>query len=217
MLLVSRIDPLRAVSAEEIAIECQSAEFFQHRDTLLLGAAGKNRAFINHHRTGAHYFSDGFACAVEREQIRLLVFVHRSRHRNDEDVAVPEVVRIRSIFQAMRRCKVFSCGFQSGVHPAPEHIEALLFDIESDDIELFPEFDSQRQSHVAQSDQGKFYFSILNFLQHHLIRPIPSVFSTDTHLVYILFAFLQGLVFRIRPYFERNAMRRHPEHPVKRG
>ena len=61
MLFISRINPFRAVTAEEIDVKFQSAEFFEDGNTLFFGTTGINGTFINNHIIFFQHFSDRFA------------------------------------------------------------------------------------------------------------------------------------------------------------
>ena len=106
MFLVAGIDPFRAVSAEEVGVEFQAAEFFQNRHALLFGAARIYRALVNDDRSRLHHLADGFARFIQRRQIRAVVLIHRRRHGHDKNIPVFQVGRVAGVFQANRGFQV---------------------------------------------------------------------------------------------------------------
>ncbi|MPN45581.1 hypothetical protein SDC9_193148 [bioreactor metagenome] len=94
MLLVAGVDALGAVAAEEVAVEFHAAVLFDYRDALFLGTSRVDGAFEHHDRAFFKHFSDGFAGAVQRSQVRIVELVHRGWNGNDDHVAVGEHGRI---------------------------------------------------------------------------------------------------------------------------
>ena len=177
---VAGIDSLRTVSAEEIAVECKPAVFFQNRNAFLLRAAGEHRALKDHDRAGSHHFPDGFTGAVQRSQIWLLVLIHRSRNRHDEDVAVAHFRGIGGIFEIFCGGKVLRRRFQRYVHSPAQHVETVLLDVETDRIKPFSEFHRKRKSDISESDQRQLDRSILNFVQYHFCLIVCHGFSISS-------------------------------------
>ena len=163
MFAVAGIDPFGTVAAEEIPVEFQSAAAFQHGHAFLLGAAGINGAFVDHQGAGLHDLADGLAGPVKRGQVGMFVPIHRSRDRDNENIAIAQVFRIGRIFEFYCGGKFGGGSFQRGILAAAQGIETGLFDIEPDRIEMFAEFDRQRQSHISQSDQSDFRAPVRNF------------------------------------------------------
>ena len=169
MFLVAGIDPFGTVSAEEVAVENQTALALDDRYALFLGAAGVDRAFEDHDRAGSDDFSDGFAGAVKRSQIGLLVTVDRSRDRYNENIPVAHLLRIGCIAQTDSGGKILRRGFQRNILPAPQHVEPLLLDVKADGVKALSELHGKRQSDISESDQRKPDRSVLNFIQHHFL------------------------------------------------
>ena len=53
VLAVTRVDPLRAVTDEEVAVEDQPGDLLEDRHALLLGCTRVDRRLVDHHVTGA--------------------------------------------------------------------------------------------------------------------------------------------------------------------
>ena len=184
MFAVAGVDPLRAVTAEKTGVEGQSAFALDHRDAFLLGAAGVDGTLEDGDPAGPDRLADRFAGAEQRRQVRRVEAVHRSRHGDDEDVAVPKRFRVGGITEADGLAQLLRSGFERIVSAASQLRDPRLFDVESDGVELFPEGDRQRQPDIAEADDGDFYASIRDFRAHEVfpssLNKVKSYFLTYT-------------------------------------
>ena len=86
MLLVARVDPLRAVAGEEVTVELKPRHALEDRHAHLLGAARVDRRLVDHHSAAAQHLADALAGASQRREVRALVLIDRRRHGHDEDL-----------------------------------------------------------------------------------------------------------------------------------
>jgi len=89
MLLVARVDTLRAVAGVEILVELEAGEFFEDGNAIFFGGARVDRRFVNDDITLLEYLADGFRGFDQRGQVGLVVPVDGSGHGDDEAVALP--------------------------------------------------------------------------------------------------------------------------------
>src|SRR5690554_5200455 len=81
------VEALGAVAAVEIAVERQPAHLLQDRHAHFLGAAGVDRAFVDHRIARPQHLAQGFAGLAQRGQVRAPGAVDRGGHGDDVDVA----------------------------------------------------------------------------------------------------------------------------------
>src|SRR5690606_39390158 len=93
-LAVTGVDALRAVAAEEVAVEDQARGFFQQRDAYFLRGAGIDRGLVDHHVPGLERGADGAACLLQRAQVGAGCVVDGRGYGDDEDVARGESCRV---------------------------------------------------------------------------------------------------------------------------
>src|SRR6202012_437572 len=94
MLLVARIDALRAVAREEIAGESQARHALEYRYAHLFGAPRIDRGLVDHHRALAQHGADTLAGAHQGREIGSLVAVDRGWHRDDESPAAARLAEV---------------------------------------------------------------------------------------------------------------------------
>ena len=86
VLFISGINSFRAVSAIEINIKLQPAEFFKNRHTVILCASWIHRRFVYNDSPIFHCFSDSFTCLYERSKVGAIIFIDRSWHRYNKNI-----------------------------------------------------------------------------------------------------------------------------------
>ena len=87
MLLVARVDALRAVAGEEVAVELQARQRARGSARDLLGAARIDRGLEHDDVALLQHLAEQLARAHDRREVRPLVAVDRRRHGDDEDLA----------------------------------------------------------------------------------------------------------------------------------
>ena len=86
-LLVARVDPLGAVSDEEVLIEPQTRVLLKDRDTLLLCSSWIDRGLVDHHVPNSKVLPHRPTRREQRRKIRLPRGVDRGRRGDDKDVS----------------------------------------------------------------------------------------------------------------------------------
>ena len=112
MLLVAGVDPLRAVAAEEIAVEHEARDAFEHGHAVFLGGAGIDGALVDNEIARLQHRAHGFGGADQGGQVGPLVHVNRGRHGHDVDVAVRKVGDVSRKAQAGRFGQFLGAHFQ---------------------------------------------------------------------------------------------------------
>ena len=92
VLAVARVDALRAVAREEVAVELEAGAPLEDRHADLLGAAGEYRRLVNDDVAALQDVPDRLARPLERPEVRPLVGVDRRRHGHDVDAAGLQVL-----------------------------------------------------------------------------------------------------------------------------
>ena len=149
VLLVARIDSLRAVAAEEVDVKFFAAEFFEYRYAHFLGSAGIYRGLEYDDRAVAQYLADRFAGLDERGQVGPVGAVHGCRHGHDKYRAVRQVLGRCGKGQLVGFLQFIRRGLQRAVVPGLQFGDALFIDVEADDSTFFAELDCKREADVT--------------------------------------------------------------------
>ena len=154
MRLVARVDAFRAVAAEEVLVELQAAEFLQHRHAHFLGAAGVNGTFVHHDIAALQHLAERLRGLHQRGEVRALVLVDGRGHRDDEEGALLQRGQVRRVFQLRGALQLCLRDFQRAVFAGLQFGNAPLVDVETDRGEILPEFHSQRETDIAETDDA---------------------------------------------------------------
>ena len=100
--------------------------------------------------------SGGPARLVKRGEIGAVVLVDGRRNGDDDDVAVGKRVLVAGEGQVFCRAQILGGCFERQIDAGHEHVETFLFEIESDGVEFFAEFNGERKSDVAEADNPDF-------------------------------------------------------------
>ena len=157
MLFVSGVDTFGRISAEKVFIELQSAHLFKYRNALLFRGSRIDRRFIDDNITFFQHFPDAFTRLEQRCQVRSFMFIDRCGYCNDEDIA------LGNIFKAVGELHTVVNGFlnlcvtqlQCTVMATTQFVYTPLGNVETDHFVLFAESVCQRQTYVAQTDDGQ--------------------------------------------------------------
>ena len=84
VLLVARVDALRAVARVEVAVVDQPGFLLQDRHADFLGRARIDRGFVDHHVAALERAADAAAGRLQRAEVRPLELVDRGRHGDDD-------------------------------------------------------------------------------------------------------------------------------------
>jgi len=139
----------------KIVVEFEAGVLFQHRDAVFFRATGVDGGFVDDDVAFLQHFADGFARLDERREVGALVFVNRGGYGDDITVAGAQVVEIGCKGQVFCCGEFFRGGFQSEVVAGFELIDAALVDIETKNVALAAELNSQGQADVAETDDGE--------------------------------------------------------------
>ena len=153
---VAGVDALGAVAGEEVDVELQAREFFQHGHAVFLGGAGVDGGFVDHDVAGFQHPAHGLAGADQGREVGLLVFVDGRGHGDDEAGAGAQGFHVRGEAQVAGGGQLG--GSVSSVWSRPACSSAMRWALMSkpDDGAAFAEFDRQRQADVAEADDGDF-------------------------------------------------------------
>ena len=80
--------------------------------------------------------------------------LHRGGHRDDEDVGGFQVLQIAAVAQVLCLRQLGWAAFQCVVLPTLQLCDALRVDVETNDLTKLAKLYSQRQSDVAEADDG---------------------------------------------------------------
>ena len=152
MRLVAGVDPLGAVAAEEILVECQARDPFEDGHAILLGRAGVDRAFVDHDIAALQRAADRFRGPQKRRQVGALGGVDGRGHGDDEDAGALQLGGIAGQGQAGGAVQLLGGHFAGVVAPGAQGVDAPLVDVEADDGAVPRELHREGQAHVAQSD-----------------------------------------------------------------
>ncbi len=151
MLLVARVDALRAVARVEILVELEAGLALEDRHADLFGAARVHRGLVHHDVALLQHLADALARLDERGEVGTLVFVDGGRDRHDVHAALLQVRKICGEGQPVRRPKLGAGRFASAVAAGLELGDALRLHIEADGVEMLAELDRQRQPDISQA------------------------------------------------------------------
>ena len=152
VLLVARVDALRAVAGEEVAVELQSRDALQDRYADLLRAARIDGGLVHHDVALLQHRAQALAGLHQRRQVRPLVVIDRRRHRDDVDAAGLQVLDIAGEGQP-RRLPSAPCATSPACCrlPAASSLMRAALRSKPDGLEVLAELGRQRQAHVAQA------------------------------------------------------------------
>ena len=156
MFFVARVDALGAVAGKKVEVELEAGEFFQHGHAVFFGGAGVDGGFVDDDVAFLEHLADGLRGLDQRRQVGLFVVVDGRGHGDDEDVAGGQIGGIGAVLHAGGFKHFFVRDFQRGVVAGLQGGNARLVNVEAQYVALFGEFDGQRQTNVAQADDGEF-------------------------------------------------------------
>src|SRR5690606_19154724 len=152
VLLVARVDALGAVAGKEVLVEPEAGVLFEDGNAVFLGSAGVHRGFVDDDVALLEHLADGFTGLDQRAQGGPLVLVDGRGDGDDVDVAGSKVGGAGAAAQAAGLAQ-FSVGdLQRGIVTGIERANALLIDVEAEDLAVFGEFNRQRQADVTEAD-----------------------------------------------------------------
>ena len=154
VLFVTGVDALRAVAAEEVLVELEPAESFQHRDADLFGGTRVNGGLVDHHVARLEYPAHGFAGFDERGHVGAVGFVDGRWHRDDEDFRLLEPLGVAAVTQMRGRLQFVWAAFKGVVQARLQLSDACGVDVEPHDGTVLAEFNGQGQANVAEADDG---------------------------------------------------------------
>ena len=93
--LVARVDALGRIADMEVLPPAHARAALEDRHAHLLGTARVHGRLVDHDRARLHVPADGLARRLERPQVGLARGVDRRRHRDDDEIRVDELGRIR--------------------------------------------------------------------------------------------------------------------------
>src|SRR5580704_7167654 len=165
MLLVARIDALRTVAGEKIAVELQTRDLLQNRHAHFLSAARIDGRFVYDHRAAAHDGTDCLTGAPERSQVRALVVIDWCWHRDDKYLAGLERAQVSRKAQPLGALEFGSRHLEGYIAPATQLRDAFGFDVKTDRLVMLAELHRQRQTDVSESDDAN---AALSNLWNHI-------------------------------------------------
>src|SRR6185295_17834123 len=152
--LVARVDALRTVAAEEIAIELQAREALQDRHRNLLGAARIHGRLEHDDVVLLQHLAEQLARALDRLQVGTLVAVDRRRHRHDVDLAGAQILEAGRVLEVLGGAQLGRLAFKRAVATLLELGDARGLDVETDRAEFLAELDGERQPDVAKTNDA---------------------------------------------------------------
>lgn len=154
VLLVAGVDALGAVAGKEVNIELETGVLFQQRNADFFRGAGIDRGFVNDDGTLGHDLADSFRGLDQGGEIGALGAINRGRHGNDKDVAGSQLRSIGRETQVFRFGQFGRLDFPGTVTTGLEFVDAALLDVEAGNRRFLAKFDGQRQTNVAETDDG---------------------------------------------------------------
>ena len=161
--LVTGIDAFRRIAHLEVHAAFQSGLLLHDGHADLLRHTGIYGGLKNHDAALRQVSSHGAACAFHRGQIRRVIGVYRCRNRHD--------VKFRFLQSGLIRREVNVGGFDhvvshlSGrIHAGFIQLNLFFIQIIADHPDLSAESHRDGHTHIAQSHQGKLFFSVYKLL-----------------------------------------------------
>ncbi len=149
--LVARVDPFRAVAAEEIDIVGKARKLLQDRYAEFVGATGVDRAFVDHDIAALQHAGDCPRGAFQGFQVRVVVPVQWGGHGDDEYVALRNICPVGGEAEQCGRRQFFRGRFPRLVVPGLEVGNAACLDVDAHGRVLLPEGNRHRQADIAKA------------------------------------------------------------------
>ena len=152
--LIARVDALRRVADEKVAVEGEARRLRQDRHANFFRCAGIDRRFVDHDIALREHAADCLARAHQGREVGPLRLVDRRRHGDDIEIAGTQRLEIGGEGKASGGGK-FIVGHLAGtVAVLGELADAGLVDVEADDGEVPRHVDGERQPDIAKSDDA---------------------------------------------------------------
>lgn len=139
MLLIAWVDTLGRVTGKEVLVERQSGNTFYDREAFLLGNSRIDGGFIDYDISFGDYLADCLAGSPERSEVRAVVTVNRSRHGNDIEITVLDLLEVCGTEEAVVGdgvLKEFVTDFECGVMALHKGIDSFLVQVVADGLVL---------------------------------------------------------------------------------
>src|SRR5450759_3597917 len=144
MLLVTRIDPFRAISDAEVTIELESGNPFENGTADLFRATWIDCRLVTDDVASGKHPTDRLARADQGSEIRLLILVDGRRHRDDVKVAALQCLDRRCEAEVFCGAQLFGRHLQRAVAAALQFSDPRAADVEADRLVVLAELDRQR-------------------------------------------------------------------------
>ncbi len=155
--LVARVDAFGGIAELKVDALFQAADFRQGRAADIFGDAGIDGRFKHDHITFFQDLANGAAGGQDGFQIRLLVGVDRGGDGDDEERAIPDIVRVGGKAQS-GFFQGFGFSLAGGILAFFQGVDAALADIEPPDRVEYPgQRQRDRQADISQADHGDFF------------------------------------------------------------
>ena len=151
MVFITGIDPLRAVADEKIFVEAQPGHALEDGYTDLFGAARIDRRLVDHDVAFLEHPANTGARLLERREIGSVVFVDGRRHRDDVDIAPPDVSKLARITEMRRLLQFGARNLERRVTAARQLTNPVLVDVEADGALSLANLQGERQAHVTEA------------------------------------------------------------------
>src|SRR5690554_5555460 len=115
VLLISRIDPLRAIATEKVLVKGQARDALKYWHTVFFCRTRVNSRFVNDDITLLENLSYGFAGFDQRSEIRLFMFIDWCRHSHDKHITFFQIVQRTAVRKMLCLCQLFIVHLQRAV------------------------------------------------------------------------------------------------------
>ena len=135
VLLVTRIDTLRAVASVEINIHLHPTDFLYNGDAVILGDTRIDGGLIDYDIALRDDFADSGGGTDEWGEVGVVVTVHGSGNGNDVEVAVADLLDVGGAYEAVVVDGVLQevvGNLEGGIMACHEGINACLVHVETD-------------------------------------------------------------------------------------
>lgn len=160
MFLVAGVDPLRAVAAEEVAVEGQARPLLEQRDADLLGGPGIDGGLVDDDVTGGKYLRHRARGPLQRAEIGALGGIDGRRHGDDVHVAWAELAALGGEREMAGRGEFGVTDLEGAVVAAAQFADPGGVEVEADGGQVLAEFHCQGQADIAEADDAETKFPV---------------------------------------------------------
>ena len=150
--LVARVDALGGVADVEVLLPLEAREFLEDGNADFFGGTGIHGGFVHDDGAALEVLADAFGRFDQRGEIRLVGFVHRGGHGDDDEVGFADDLRVGAAGEVHGGLEVCGAHFAGRIHVAGVGVDFLLVEVKTDGLHFFAELDGEGQAYVAEAD-----------------------------------------------------------------